>query len=64
MVFENRAARKLFGPHKDEIPAECKRLYNEKLYDLNSSPNINRAIKSRRMRLGHTRRIYRVLVEN
>jgi hypothetical protein len=51
MVFENRAVRKLFGPRKDEIPAEWKGLYNEKLYDLYCSPNVIRVIKSRRMRL-------------
>jgi hypothetical protein len=51
MVFENRVVRKLLGPRKDEIPAEWKRLHNEELNDLYSSPTIIRVIQSRIMRL-------------
>jgi len=51
MVFENRVVRKLLGPRKDEIPAEWKRLHNEELHDLYSSPNIIRVIQSQRMGL-------------
>jgi hypothetical protein len=50
-AFENRVARKLLGPRYAEIPAELKRLHNEELNDLYSSPNIIRVIQSRRMRL-------------
>jgi len=52
-VFENMALR-IFGPRKDEVTGEWRRLYNEELNDLFSSPNFVRVIKSRRMRLsGH-----------
>jgi hypothetical protein len=49
-VFENRVLRKIFGPKRDEITEERRRLHNEKLYDMYSSPNIIRVIKSRTMR--------------
>jgi hypothetical protein len=51
MVFQYRVMRKAFGPRKDDIPAGWKRLHNEELNDLYSSPNIIRVIQSRRMRL-------------
>ena len=57
-VFENRMLRKIFGPRRDEVTGEWKRLHNEKLNDLYSSPNIVRVIKSRRMTwAGHVARM-------
>jgi len=50
-VFENLMLRRIFGPRRDEVMGEWRRLHNEKLNDLYSSSNIVRVIKSRRMRL-------------
>jgi len=68
-VFENRVLRRIFGPKRDEVTAEWRKLHNEELNDLYCSQNIVRVIKSRRMRwAGHVARIgegkdvYRVLV--
>ena len=68
-LFENMVLR-IFGPRRDEVTGEWRRLHNEELNDLYSSPNIVRVIKSRRMKwAGHVARIgkengeYRVLVE-
>ena len=68
-VFESRVLRKKCGPKRDEVTREWGRLHKEELYDLYSSSNIIRVIKSRRMKwAGHVacirdrRAAYRVLV--
>jgi hypothetical protein len=53
-VFENRVVRGIFGPKRNEVTGEWRKLHNEELRDLYSSPSIIRVIKSRRMRwAGH-----------
>jgi len=66
-VFENRVLRRIFGPKRDEVTGEWRKLHNEELNNLYSSPNIVRVIKSRRMRwvghvarMGEGRGVYRV----
>jgi hypothetical protein len=49
-VFENRVLRRIFGPKRDEVTGEWRKLHNEEIHDLYSSPIIIRIIKSRRMR--------------
>jgi hypothetical protein len=49
-VFENRVLRRIFGPKRDVVTGEWRKLHNEELHDLYSSPSIIRIIKSRRMR--------------
>ena len=68
-VFENGKLRRVFGPKRDEVTGEWRKLHNEELSDLYYLPNIVRVIKSRRMRwAGHVARmgerisVYRVLV--
>jgi hypothetical protein len=48
-VFEYRVLRRIFGPRRDEVTVEWRKLHNEKLNELYSSPNIMQVIKSRRM---------------
>jgi hypothetical protein len=67
-VFENRVLRRIFGP-KREVDESWRKLHNDELHNLHSSPNIDRVIKSRRLRwVGHVARVgegrgvYRVLV--
>jgi hypothetical protein len=50
-VFENRALRRIFGPKRDEVTGEWRKLHNEELHNLYSSPDIIRRMKSRRKKL-------------
>jgi hypothetical protein len=68
-AFENRVLRRIFGPKRDEVTGEWRKLHNEKLNDLYSSSTIVRVIKQRKMRwaghvarMGERRGVYRVLV--
>ena len=68
-VFENMVLRRIFGPRRDEVTGEWRRLHNEELNVIYSSPNIVRVIKSRRMRwaghvarMGEEREVYRFLL--
>jgi hypothetical protein len=70
-VFENRVLRRIFGPRRDEVTEEWRKLHNQELHHLYSSPSIIRMIKARRMRLaghvarmGEKRNAYRLLVES
>jgi hypothetical protein len=49
-VFENKVLRRIFGPKRDKMTEGCRKLHNEELRDLYSSPSIIRIIKSRRIR--------------
>jgi hypothetical protein len=68
-VFENRVLRRIFGPKRDEVAGEWRKLHSGELHNLYSSPDIIRQIKSRRMRwaehvarMGEGRNVYRILM--
>jgi len=68
-VLANRVLRRVFGPKRDEVTGEWRKLHNEELSDLYCSPNVVRVIKSRRLRwaghvacMGERRVAYRVLM--
>jgi hypothetical protein len=68
-VFQNRVLRRIFPPRRHEVTGDWRKLHNEELHNLYSTPNILRMIKSRRMRwvgnvarMGETRNSYRILV--
>jgi hypothetical protein len=68
-VFENRVLRRIFGPKRDEVTGEWRKLHSEELHILYSSPNIIRQINFWRMRwaghvacMGEERKVYKVLV--
>jgi hypothetical protein len=68
-VFENRVLRRIFGPKMDGVTGGWRKLHNEELHNLYSSPSIIRIITSRRMRwaehvarMGEKRNVYRLLV--
>jgi hypothetical protein len=68
-VFENKVLNRIFGPKRDEVTGGWRKLHNEELHDLYSSPSIIRIIKSRRMRwtghvarMGENRKAYSLLV--
>jgi hypothetical protein len=68
-VFENKVLRRIFGPKRDEVTGEWRKLHNEELNDLYSFTNIVWVVKSRRMRwaghvarMGEKRGVHRVLV--
>jgi hypothetical protein len=68
-VCTNRVLRRIYGPERDEVTGGWRKLHNEELHDLYSSPSIIRIIKSRRVRwaghvarMGEKRNVYRLLV--
>jgi hypothetical protein len=68
-VFENTVLRRVFGPKRDDVTGEWRKLHNAELSDMYSLPNIVRVVKSRRMRwaghvarMGEERSVHRVLV--
>ena len=68
-MFENRVLRRIFGPKRDEVTGEWRKLHNKELNELYSLPHILWVVKSRRMRwtghvarMGEGRGVYRVLV--
>jgi hypothetical protein len=69
-MFENKVLRRIFGPKRDEVTGEWRKLHNEELRDFYSSPGIIRILKTRRMRweghvarMGEKRNAYRLLAQ-
>jgi hypothetical protein len=57
-LFENRVLKRILGPNRRELDGGCRKLHNEELYELYSSPSTIKMIKSRRMMsLGHVARM-------
>jgi hypothetical protein len=70
-LFENRVLRRIFGPKKDEVTGEWRKLHSEELHNLYSFPDTIRQMKSRRMRwagqvahMGEKRKVYKVWWES
>jgi hypothetical protein len=68
-VFENRVLRRILGPKRDEVTGEWRKLHNDGLHNLYTSPNIIRQIKSRRMKwaehvasMGEESKMYKILM--
>jgi hypothetical protein len=68
-VFENKVLRRIFGPKRDEVTGEWRKLHSGELHNLYASPDIIMQIKSRRMRwaghvarMGEERKVHKVLV--
>jgi hypothetical protein len=68
-VFENRVLRRIFGPKRDEVTGEWRKLHNEELHNSYSSPDVIRQVKLSRMRwaghvarMGEEKKVYKVLV--
>jgi transcription termination factor 2 len=68
-MFENGILRRLYGPKREEVTGEWRKLHNEEIHILYEIPNIVRQMKSRRMRwaghlarMGEERKVYRVLM--
>jgi hypothetical protein len=68
-MFDNRVLRRIFGPKRDEVTGEWRKLHSEELHNLYSSPDVIRQVKSMRMRwaghvtrVGEERNVYKVLV--
>jgi hypothetical protein len=60
-MYENRVLRRIFGPKRDKVTGDWRKLHNEELHNLYSSPSIIRVIKSRRMRWAmHVARMGRI----
>jgi hypothetical protein len=69
-IFDNRVLRRIFGPKRDEVTEEWRKLHNGELHNLYSSPDIIRQNKSREIRwagnvagMGERTKVYRILVE-